>query len=92
MEIKLNPIAYVQNSIHNVTDDHWGSVISVIELINGTETAWQGIEEFTHVELSFISMVYQMKKLDIKRGIRETTKHSRRSEYLHKEAKTDRIN
>ncbi|PSA93905.1 tRNA (N6-threonylcarbamoyladenosine(37)-N6)-methyltransferase TrmO [Bacillus atrophaeus] len=53
MEIKLNPIAYVQNSIHNVTDDHWGSVISVIELINGTETAWQGIEEFTHVEIIF---------------------------------------
>ena len=54
MEIILKPIAIVKNSRTNLSDDYWGNVISEIELLeNIPVNAYDGIEDFSHLEILF---------------------------------------
>lgn len=48
------PVATVKNDRKNLSDDFWGSVISVIELnADIPADAFNGIEEFSHLEIIF---------------------------------------
>lgn len=52
--IQIRPIAYVHNSRSAVEDDHWGAVRSEITLAEHLqESALDGIDEFSHVEVLF---------------------------------------
>ena len=52
--IHLNPIGIVHNERKAVEDDHWGNVISTIELLDPLSTeSLAGIETFSHVEVIF---------------------------------------
>ena len=54
MNIQLAPIAFVKNSRKKVIDDNWSSIISEIELTeNIISEAFEGIEEFSHLEVIF---------------------------------------
>jgi len=54
MNIQLTPIAYIKNSRKEVVDDNWSSIISEIELAeNIISEAFEGIEEFSHLEVIF---------------------------------------
>jgi tRNA (adenine37-N6)-methyltransferase len=54
MEIKLSPIAYVQNSRKEISDDYWGGVVSEIILTEDfDESALKGINEFSHLEIIY---------------------------------------
>jgi tRNA-Thr(GGU) m(6)t(6)A37 methyltransferase TsaA len=54
MEIKLNPVATVKNTRTGLSDDYWGSVISEIELLPHVPVeAFDGIDEFSHLEIIF---------------------------------------
>ncbi|WP_242218279.1 tRNA (N6-threonylcarbamoyladenosine(37)-N6)-methyltransferase TrmO [Bacillus cereus group sp. BfR-BA-01380] len=54
MEITIKPVAYVHNSREEMKDDNWGCVVSVIELTDElNESALQGIEDFSHLEMIF---------------------------------------
>lgn len=54
MEIVLQPVAIVKNSRTDLSDDYWGNVISEIELVeNIPADAFNGIEEFSHLEILF---------------------------------------
>ena len=50
----LNPVALVKNSRRDLSDDFWGAVISEIELSeNIPAVAFDGIDEFSHLEIIF---------------------------------------
>ncbi len=52
--ITLKPIAFVKNLRSEVADDFWGGIISEIILTdNLDESALNGIEEFSHLEIIF---------------------------------------
>ena len=52
--ILLHPIGIVKNARPVVEDDHWGSVVSAIELDPAlSEDALLGIEDFSHAEIIF---------------------------------------
>jgi tRNA-Thr(GGU) m(6)t(6)A37 methyltransferase TsaA len=52
--IFLSPIGTVKNPRQVVEDDHWGEIVSVIELApTFTEEALLGLEEFSHAEIIF---------------------------------------
>jgi len=52
--INLSPIATVKNNRQTITDDDWGRVLSVIELLDPLgEEALEGIEDFSHLEIIF---------------------------------------
>lgn len=54
MSINLNPVATVTNSRRDLSDDFWGNVISEIELAaNIPAEAFNGIDEFSHLEIIF---------------------------------------
>lgn len=54
MKIEFTPIAIVQNSRKDITDDFWGGIVSQIILDERfTENALKGIEEFSHLEIVF---------------------------------------
>ena len=54
MSISLEPIAFVKNTRTDLTDDYWGSIISEIELAEGIPAdAFNGIDEFSHLEIIF---------------------------------------
>ena len=54
MNIVLQPLAFVMNSRTDQSDDFWGSIISEIELAEGVPAdAFNGIEEFSHLEIIF---------------------------------------
>ena len=54
MEIKLNPIAYVQSPRAEIEDDNWGEVVSQIVLTDDFDAdALLGIEAFSHAEIIF---------------------------------------
>jgi tRNA-Thr(GGU) m(6)t(6)A37 methyltransferase TsaA len=54
MIISLSPIGTVRNARQSIEDDHWGRVVSVIELHPSfTEEALFQIEEFSHAEIIF---------------------------------------
>ena len=52
--INLSPIAFVKNIRAEIQDDHWGDVVSVIELDSAfSEEALFQIESFSHAEIIF---------------------------------------
>jgi tRNA-Thr(GGU) m(6)t(6)A37 methyltransferase TsaA len=52
--IPLHPIGIVKNARPAVEDDHWGGVVSTIELDSAlSEDALVGIEDFSHAEIIF---------------------------------------
>ena len=52
--INLSPIAYVKNIRAEIQDDHWGDVVSIIELDSAfSEEALFQIESFSHAEIVF---------------------------------------
>ncbi len=54
MPFTINPIAIVKNSRKEIEDDHWGSIISEIELVEEfNEEALSGISDFSHLEIIF---------------------------------------
>jgi tRNA-Thr(GGU) m(6)t(6)A37 methyltransferase TsaA len=54
MRIQLTPIAIVNNSRKEVEDDHWGEIVSAIELdASLPEDALLGIESFSHAEVIY---------------------------------------
>jgi tRNA (adenine37-N6)-methyltransferase len=54
MSIVLEPVALVKNNRTDLSDDYWGSIISEIELLpNIPDKAFDGIDEFSHLEIIF---------------------------------------
>ena len=54
MTITLHPIGVVWNSRHDIADDGWGSVASIIELDPAFPAeSLTGLEAFSHVEVLF---------------------------------------
>lgn len=54
MSITLNPVATVRNNRKDLSDDFWGNIVSEIELAeNIPVNAFDGIEEFSHLEIIF---------------------------------------
>lgn len=54
MNISLSPVGIVRNARQAIGDDHWGGIISVIELDSSfAEDALLQIEEFSHAEIIF---------------------------------------
>lgn len=52
--INLSPIAFVKNIRAEIQDDHWGDVVSIIELDSAfSEEALFQIESFSHAEIVF---------------------------------------
>ena len=52
--INLSPIAFVKNIRAEIQDDHWGDVVSIIELDSAfSEEALFQIESFSHAEIIF---------------------------------------
>ena len=52
--ITLHPIGTVRNSRPTVDDDHWGSLVSTIELNDSLgEDALEHIDDFSHAEVIF---------------------------------------
>lgn len=54
MNIILKPLAFVKNTRTGQSDDFWGSIVSEIELAEEVPAdAFNGIEEFSHLEIIF---------------------------------------
>lgn len=54
MDIILHPVAFVKNTRTDLSDDFWGSVVSEIELADNIPgDAFDGIDEFSHLEIIF---------------------------------------
>jgi tRNA-Thr(GGU) m(6)t(6)A37 methyltransferase TsaA len=63
--IALSPIGIVKNARRIVEDDHWGDVVSVIELDDSfTEDALLQIEEFSHAEIIFYFHLVEDAKIE----------------------------
>jgi len=63
--IQLSPIATVKNPRQIVEDDHWGEIISVIELDSSfTEEALLQIEKFSHAEIIFYFHLVEDSKIE----------------------------
>ena len=65
MNISLSPIGMVQNTRQVVEDDHWGEIISVIELDSRfAEESLLGLEEFSHVEVIFYFHLVEVSRIE----------------------------
>ena len=54
MPYTIQPIAFVKNTRKAIEDDHWGSILSTIELCDElNEASLKGIDEFSHIEIIF---------------------------------------
>ena len=54
MDIILHPVGFVRNNRRDLSDDYWGSVVSEIELADNIPAdAFNGIDEFSHLEIVF---------------------------------------
>lgn len=54
MSILLEPVAFVKNKRQDLSDDFWGNITSEIELAeNIPADAFNGIDEFSHLEIIF---------------------------------------
>jgi len=54
MTISMEPIAFVRNSRKDPIDDHWGEIVSEVELAEGVpEESLDGIDSFSHVEIIY---------------------------------------
>lgn len=55
MPIEMKPIGYVRSPRAELTDDDWGAVASVVELVpDVSPESLLGLEDFSHVEVFFI--------------------------------------
>ncbi len=65
MMINLSPIAFVKNIRAEIQDDHWGDVVSIIELDSafGEEVLFQ-IESFSHAEIIFYFHLVDENKIE----------------------------
>src|SRR5665213_1548380 len=58
--ITLSPIAYVKNMRNDMSDDHWGNVLSEITIVDELpEECLEGIEAYSHLEI-----IYHFNKAD----------------------------
>lgn len=74
--ISLSPIAMVRNARKAITDDDWGHVISVIELLDPlSEEALEHIEDFSHVEVIFL--FDRVEEQDVETGARHPRNNPR---------------
>lgn len=65
MTISLSPIGIVKNTRQVVEDDHWGGIVSVIELVPPfTEEALAQIEKFSHAEVIFYFHLVEDAKIE----------------------------
>lgn len=79
MTFTICPIAIVRNQREEIEDDHWGAVLSTIELAEEIEeTALTGIDTFSHLEVIF----YFDKVLDNK--IQYEARHPRNNQEFPK--------
>ena len=63
--ITLSPIGTVKNSRRVVEDDHWGEIVSVIELDPAfTEDTLLQIENFSHAEIIFYFHLVEDHKIE----------------------------
>jgi tRNA-Thr(GGU) m(6)t(6)A37 methyltransferase TsaA len=63
--IALSSIGTVKNARRLVEDDHWGEIVSVIELNSSfTEDALLQIEEFSHAEVIFYFHLVEDAKIE----------------------------
>ncbi len=63
--IALSPIGTVTNTRRVIEDDHWGDVVSVIELASSfTEDALLQIEKFSHAEVIFYFHLVEDAKIE----------------------------
>jgi len=54
MHIELKPVAFVKNTRQHIKDDFWGAVVSEIQLADHIPaSAFDGIDEFSHLEIIF---------------------------------------
>lgn len=54
MTYSIKPVAFVRNIRKAVEDDHWGAVVSTIELAeNLQQEALAGISKFSHLDIIF---------------------------------------
>jgi len=65
MMINLSPIAFVKNIRAEIEDDHWGDVVSIIELDSAiSEEALFQIESFSHAEIVFYFHLVDENKIE----------------------------
>jgi len=65
MMINLSAIAFVKNIRAEIQDDHWGDVVSVIELDSAiSEEALFQIESFSHAEIVFYFHIVNEDKIE----------------------------
>ena len=70
--IKILPIAIVHNSRIAITDDHWGEMISSIDLLDPlTAETLEGIDTFSHLEV-----IYYFDQAD-EQKVNTTSRHPR---------------
>jgi tRNA (adenine37-N6)-methyltransferase len=63
--VALSPIGTVKNTRRLVEDDHWGDVVSVIELVPSfTEDALFQIEKFSHAEIIYYFHLVEDAKIE----------------------------
>ena len=63
--ITLSPIATVKNTRQIIEDDHWGGIVSVIELdASFAEEALFQIEEFSHAEIIYYFHLVEDNKIE----------------------------
>jgi tRNA (adenine37-N6)-methyltransferase len=65
MNISLSPIGVVRNVRQVVEDDHWGGVVSVVELSPAfNEEALSQLEAFSHAEIFFYFHLVEDSKIE----------------------------
>jgi tRNA (adenine37-N6)-methyltransferase len=63
--IELSPIATVKNKRQVIEDDHWGGIVSIIELDSSfTEEALLQIENFSHAEIIYYFHLVEENKIE----------------------------
>jgi tRNA-Thr(GGU) m(6)t(6)A37 methyltransferase TsaA len=63
--ITLSPIATVKNSRKAIEDDHWGDVISIIELEDAySEESLFQLEDFSHAEIIYHFHLVEESKIE----------------------------
>ena len=91
-EITLHPIGYVRNDRFNLDDDNWGNIVSEIRLDESLpEESLDGIETFSHAEIFFTSIKWQMKKIFLCHAIRAATRTGPKLVSSHNEIKIVQI-
>ena len=88
MQYTIQSIATVRNNRQMLKDDHWGEIISTIELADHIqEASLKGIEDFSHLEIIFILIRFQTIKFNMRQDIREIIMIIQRLAFSHKEVK-----